>query len=685
VRTRWLAGVLCGLCVASAQVAGVGGVADTQVSDGPLGDIECAAGAFTRSAPLPAWADLAAPPPIPPQASRRSVVVQLWETLLLVAPSPIRLTHRIVRVKDAIALAEIGQVTLDFNPQFERLLLHKLLIVRGTETIDHTSTAPVRFLQREPRLGEGVYSGVVTALIVLPGVRAGDTLHLVYSVAGENPALGARYARVVPWDQPYPLVLRSVTMVAPVQRQVGWRWIGGAGGASPMPVETVQDGLRRLRFEARNLVAATTEPMMPAHVSPTRQLQLSEFANWNEVARWAAALFPAPAPLPEQMAALVDRLRALPDRQEQVSQALQWVQKEIRQWSAATGECALRPQSPAVVVQRGYGDCKDKTLLLVSILHALDIDARPTLVAANNHNDPASMLPAPEAFDHVIAQVRMGGRDFYLDPTRHGQIGLLSRMGQRFEGAAVLPIDATTHGLVVVRSPNREDIFRSHVRERLSLATLDAEGRLDVEIRWFGIHAETVRATLDGMDAAEFRHFASASYLRQYPGARLIGEPQFHDERRLNQFTVTASFSVPGLARQADGVWAVAFAPSLGDAIVLPPRRVRRFPLLVPSFPITYHYDVEMTWPDGVSAVGAPSAGRLDTPYFRMLTTRDVRGNWESRSIEFAAKVSEVPPFEVQSLANDLNRMARQIGGVMLAERTRTPPVAPLPPSSGGL
>ncbi|MDH5332066.1 MAG: DUF3857 domain-containing protein, partial [Aquincola sp.] len=635
VWTRWLAGLLCGLCIASAHVAGVAGVVDTRVSDGPLNDIECAADAFTRGAPLPAWADLASPPPIPPQASRRSVVVQLWETQLHVAASPIRLTHRVVRAKDAIALAEIGQVTLDFNPQFERMLLHQILIVRGAETIDHTITAPVRFLQREPKLGEGVYSGVITALIVLPGVRAGDTLHLVYSIAGENPALGARYARVVPWDQPYPVALRSVTMVAPEQRHISWRWIGGAGGAGRLPVETVQDGLRRLRFEARDLVAAITEPMMPAHVSPTRQLQFSEYASWNEVARWGVALFPTPAPLPEELAPLVDRLRALPDRQEQVSQALQWVQKEIRQWSAATGECALRPQVPAAVVQRGYGDCKDKTLLLVSILHALGIDARPTLVAANNHNDPASMLPAPEAFDHVIAQVRVAGRDFYLDPTRHGQVGLLSRMGQRFEGAAVLPIDTATHGLVVVRSPNREDIFRSQVRERLSLATLDAEGRLDVEIRWFGLQAETVRASLDGMDAAEFRHFASASYLQQYPGARLTGEPQVTDDRRLNQLTVKASFSIPGMAHQADDVWVVAFAPSLGDAIVLPPRRVRRFPLLVPSFPTTYHYDVEMTWPDGVSAVGAPSAGRLDTPYFRMLTTRHVSGNSESRRIEF--------------------------------------------------
>jgi transglutaminase-like putative cysteine protease len=655
--------------VACAQVASPAGAVNPAAADSPLKEIEKAAGAFERAAPLPDWADLALPSSAPPQANHRSAVVRLWETQLWAGSPPARLTNRIVQVDDASALAEIGQLTLEFNPQFERLLLHRILIVRGTRTIDHTRTAPVRFLQREPKLEEGIYSGVITASIVLPGVRAGDTLQVVSSVVGENPALGTRYAERLAWDQPHPIALRRVTLVGPAQQQIAWRWLGGAGGDGPQPTESVEAGVRRLRFEARNLAAASSEPMMPPQVQPMRQLQFSEYANWNEVAHWALALFPADAPLPDDMAPLMARLRALPDPQEQASQALQWVQREIRHWSATTGEHALRPQAPAAVVQRGYGDCKDKALLLVSMLRGLGIDARPTLVTATHHVDPASSLPAPGVFDHAIVQARVGGREYYLDPTRQGQTGLLSRMGQRFEGAAVLPVDAGTHDLVIVRSPNREEIFRSQMREHLSLASFDAEGRLDVEIRWFGGNAETVRTSLQGMDAAELRHFASASYLQQYVGARLLGEPQVGDDRRLNQLTMKASFAVPRLARAAGNVWAVAFAPSLGDAIVLPSRLVRRFPLHVPSFPVTYDYEVDMTWPDRATVIGAASSQRLETPHFRMLTTRRVSGNTESRSVTFEAKVSQVPPIEIAGLVNDLNRMVQQIGSVMLAAR----------------
>jgi hypothetical protein len=673
---RWFAGLLCALCVAGTQAETVVDAVSIEAPGGPLSEIESAAAAFTRGAALPAWADLAQAPPVPPQDSHRSAVVRLWETQLHVAPSPTRLTHRVLQVNDVSALAQIGQIALDFNPRFERLLLHRIMILRGERTIEHTRTAPLRFLQREPKLEDGVYSGVITALVVLPGVRAGDSLQVVYSIVGDNPALGSRYAQRVPWDQLHPTVQRRVTLVAPAQRKVSWRWLGGAGGDGPRPTETVEAGMRRLLFVGHNVVAATGEPMMPPHVQPMRQLQFSEYASWHEVAQWGLAVFPAPAPLPEAMTPLMDRLRALPDAQEQVSQALQWVQGEIRHWAAATGEGALRPRAPALVLQRGYGDCKDKALLLISMLHALGIQARPVLVAAANHNDPPSMLPAPGDFDHVIVQVRLDGREYYLDPTRQGQAGLLSHMGQRFEGAAVLPIDATTQDLVIVRSPNREQIFRSQMQERLSLASFDAEGRLDVEIRWFGVNAESVRTSIRNMNAAELRHFAAATYQQQYAGARLLGEPQVRDDRHLNELTMTASFAVPDLVRASGDVWAVPYAPALGGAIVLPSQRVRRFPLLVPSFPMTYHYVVEMTWPEGVKIIGESTSRRLETPHFRMLTTRQVSGSSERRSVEFEAKVSEVPPFEIQSLANDLNRMAQQIGSALLAERTGEPHAA---------
>jgi len=232
---------------------------------------------------------------------------------------------------------------------------------------------------------------------------------------------------------------------------------------------------------------------------------------------------------------------------------------------------------------------------------------------------------------------------------------------------------------VIVRSPNRAEIFRNQLRERLSLARFDGEGRLEVDVQWVGVSAETLRLSLLRMDAAALRAFAGAGYLQQYAGSRLLGEPQVVDDRRLNQLTIRARFAVPQLARAVGEHWAVPFAPSLGDAIVMPSTLSRRFPLAVPSFPTIYRYRIDMTWPEGTSLAEEPAARQMETPHFRLLTTRTVRGNVESRTVQFEATVSEVPAAELVRLAEDLGRLTQQIGSVMLAAPNEAAPLAQPP------
>lgn len=676
--SRW---PLCQLAVlllaAASTVAAAQGLPTSESGAALLREINVAGDAFVRGAPLPAWADLLVPTGAPEPAAGAPAVVRLWETQLLVGPQPVRLTQRVVQVNDASALADIGQTTLEFNPRFERLLLHELVIVRGAQTIDHTRTAPARLLRREARPEQGVDSGVVTASIVLPDVRVGDSVKLVYSIVGEAAPRRARYSQRTLWDQPHAVAWRRVTLIAPAARRLKWRWFGGADGEGPNPTETVTAGVRRLRFESRDLAAAAAEPMTPPRVSVMRQLQFSEYADWNEVARWAAHLFPADAPLPASMAPLIARLRALPEREERASQALQWVQTEIRPCAASHAESTVRPQPPAVVVGRGWGDCKDKALLLSSMLRELGIDARPALASLATRGGPASMLPAPDVFDHVIVEVALGGRLYHLDPTSQGQAGLLSRMGQRLEDAAVLPVAADTRALVIVRSPNRAEIFRTQLEERLALPQLGGEGRLEVEMRWFGSQAESLRLLLSRMDAAERRRFVAAGYEQQYESCRLLGEPEISDDRRHNELTIRARFALPLLARALGEHWAVAFAANLGDALDMPALHGRRFALALPSYPLTHRYQIEMRWPEDVTIDGEPASSLWETEHFRLLTTRSVRGNTETRTVEFSAKVGEVPAGEALRFAADLAEVEARVGGVMTASGQRPDDATP--------
>jgi len=653
---RWMRAAALALAgLAAPALAQAGGPDDTSTTK----EIAVAETAFVRAAPLPAWAAQPhAPEAQTDRAARAPVLVRLAETQLWAGDVPSYLVNRAEQVNDAGALSQIGQVALPFNPQYQRLLMHRVLILRDGQVIDHTADVPVRFLQREAGLEQGVYSGVITATMVLPDVRVGDTLQLVYTVEGENPIFAGHYAGWAGWDQGNPVALRRVSLVAPLQRRIHWQWVGDRPGDTPKPVERIANGLRRLDFEGRQLPGVPFEPYLPRDAQPLRWLQFTEFGSWAEVARWATGLFPADAPLPPSLAPVMQRLRALPSREAQVSQALQWVQGEIRYYSVSLGESSHKPHSPAEVVAQRYGDCKDKSLLLARMLQTLGIEAYPALAAAQSRQGPLKLLPSPEAFDHVIVQVRLDGRAWYLDATRLGQSGPLDRMGQGMEDAAVLVVSPHTTALSRVQSPNRSELFANELHERYRLERIGGEAVLDSEQHWYGLGAESLHGMLARMDADQLSAWALGRYDRRHPGIRLDGRPELRHDHALNRLTVHARYIVPKPVHESGDEWQLRFFPAnLQGAFVIPESLTRTMPLSVPSFPGRMQYSVEVQWPDNVSLLAEPQTRRLDTPHFALQVVRSFRGNVARESVLLQPATGAVPAAELPRLMEDIHRI----------------------------
>lgn len=660
----------------AAALALLAGLAHAQAGDGgqaePLREIQVAPEAFVRGAPVPAWADLLPLPPEDPALPSTPLVVRLADSHLRAGTPQAYLVNRAEQAREAAALGAIGQPQLAFNPQHQRLLLHRVHVVRGQETIDHTPTVRVRFLQRETGLEQGIYSGVITAALLLEDVRVGDTLHLVYSVEGDNPIFAGRYADAASWEQNAPTQWRRVTLTAPEGRPMHWRWVGGTGAEPPAPAQDRVDGRQRWRFEQRNLPPAVHEPHVPAHAFPARWLQFSEYADWAGVAAWARPLFPPDAPLPPSLEPLLAQWRALPSRAEQVSQALQWVQGEIRYWSVALGEGSHRPTLPVEVVQRRYGDCKDKSLLLVQILRALEIPAEPALASLATRAGPRALLPSPLAFDHVVVRTELAGRVLWLDPTRIGQVGDPARMGQHLEGAAVLPLGPGRDALETVVSPRREDSFASTLTERFVLERFDADARLEAEQVWTGLQAEGLRSLLATLDAERRRQFALGAYEQRYPGIGLDGEPEFRDDPAANRIVSLMRYRVPQLARETSDAWLVRFFPgNLQGSFALPEQvSSRRHPLVLPAWPMTLRYTLELRWPDRVAAVFDPETQAVDGRHFRGEVARSFRGNNLRVSVLLQPKAGELPAAELPRLMQDLERFNRAVGGVVGVPRS---------------
>lgn len=664
---RWLGGVVVALSLIAAAVPALA----QEGAEAGLKEIQLASGAFTRGTPVPEWADLAPTPQIAP--STQAMVVLLADTHLRATDTQAWLIHRVTQANDSSTLGRLGQVALQFNPAYQTLSLHRLEVIRAGQVIDHTATVPVRFLQRETQLEQGVYNGVITASLVLPDIRVGDALRLVYSVEGRNPILGSRYTEGAGWEDSVPVLHRRVTLLAPVDRRIAWRLIGdGPAGQQPSPVEQVKDGVRRTVFEVRDMAAVDIEPSLPAHTRPLHWLQFSEYSGWSEVGQWAADLFQSTEALPGQMDPVLSRLRALPDEDARASEALRWVQDNIRYYSVALGESSHRPHTPVEVLNNRYGDCKDKSLLLVSMLRALGMEADPVLASLQSRRNMSGMLPSPEVFDHAVVRVRVNGAVYFIDPTRTGQVGSLARMGQHLEDAEVLPARADSSGPVVVHSALREELFHNVVQERFTLDSFDGDGRLEVEMTVNGLEAEGYRAGLPRMDAVQRKQWALSGYDKRYPGLELVSGPSFADDVAQNRITVQAAYRVPKLAREGKDYWVMNFQPvNLRGSVVIPERITRRLPVTVPSYPAVLEYEVLMRWPESVGVVQDPSERTVDAPFFRARVSSSFRGREARRKVVFQALVGEVQAGELPALLDGVRQLDQAVGSGFVVDRSQ--------------
>ena len=659
----------CGWLVALALVLGGLPAAWAQDDVPRFKEIQPTVEAFSRGAGVPSWAQVAPVPVLGRDA--RALVVHLADTHLRVEPTPVRLINRVVQANDAGMLGALGQVVISFNPAYQRLSLHRLVILRGEQVIDHTTSVPVRFLQRELDLEQGVYNGVISASMTLPDVRVGDALHLIYSVEGSNPILGPRYADASGWEEERPVRHRRVTLISPVQRAIRWQWVGDIlSPPEPDTVEQVAQGERRTVFEGRDLAAVELEPGMPVYTRPARWLQFSEYERWEDVGHWAADLFRVKDDLPPELDPVMARLRALPDEATRAAEALRWVQDNIRYHSLQLGESSHRPRPVADVLRLRYGDCKDKSVLLRSMLKALGIDADLALASVRVRKGMHGLLPSPDVFDHVVVRVRLGDAFHFIDPTRSRQDGPIDRMGQHLEDAEVLLARPDSTGAVVVRSVHRKALFRRVVNERFALADFGSDGALDVEWEVYGLDAEGFRAALPRLDERERQQWALGGYERRYPGLQITRGPVFTDDVALNRIRIATSYRVPRLAREVDGAWVVNFVPTnLQGSVLIPERLSRRFPVWMPSYPATHIYHVQMRWPDSVAVITDPSSRAVTTPFFRAEVSRSFRGHDASRKIVFESLVPEVEPGRLPELIEAVRQLDREIGDAFVVGR----------------
>jgi len=567
-------------------------------------------------APMPAWVKPTDAPTAPMQASQ-GVEYLLSDEQVRAGPGALaQYRHLVERVHDASGLEESAHVEIHFNPAFEKLTLHHVDIVRDGRRIGVLKASDIKILRREKDLDQNlILDGRETANLFLNDVRVGDIVDYAYSIEGSNPVFGAmRQGR---------FEMQYGTPVQHIVRRLLW-----PTGTAPQllthnaaPQARVTHGQRfdEYLWDQQNVAGATVESDAPGWFEPHTAVEWSNVADWAAVVKWALPLYQAPTALGPQLAKARDEIAAqYPQPQQRVAAALKVVQSQVRYLGVEVGANAFAPQPPDKVYARRWGDCKDKTLLLVTLLRSLGIDAAPALVDTVARASLADVQPAPDQFDHVITQVQLDGAVYWLDPTHDPQQGRLNTLSQSDYGRALV-IRPETQGLVSMGSTQRRSHREINVR-------IDARGKQDdpatmtVLTRFDGLAADRMRASLAGMTHEEMQKNFLNFYLQRYPGIEVAQPFEVSDDGDANELTVTEHYRLdkPWAVESGESPMLRVFSGELREDMHTTDQPHRTSPLSI-GFPVDDIVHNELLLPKPVQ--GKNEDAQVDGPGFRYVGT----------------------------------------------------------------
>lgn len=501
------------------------------------------------------------------------------------------------RVVDASGLGDVANIEIGFDPSFQTLTLHAVDVIRDGRRIPRLEGAQVELLQRERELEARIFDGRMTAAIFLPDVRVGDVVDYAFSTKGANPVFkGAAFGGVyTQWSVPVAHDHTRLLLAPGRSVQVQSRH-----GAPEARLSRLADGYQEYVWEQRGIPGETPDAGAPGWHDARPQVQWSQYRDWGEVVAWARPLYALPERLGPELEAEIAAIAAATDSpSERLLEALRFVQTEVRYLGVDVGIGSHAPSPPDQVLARRFGDCKDKTILLLAMLDRLGVAAAPALVHTERTRGTASRLPSPDAFDHVLVRAEVDGRVAWLDPTRDPQAGGLDDIHQPDFGLALVVAPGHTD-LVPMRAPGWQAPLREVHVSIDAREGADAPAGLEVRTVLRGASAESMRAELASKGSRRIGQDYHAYYIGFLPGLENTEPLSVEDEIASNRITLVERYRLPSFWSAPDANRRrTANVPGfdvLGE-LKLPAAGIRRAPLAV-AHPVDFLQVTDIRLPE---------------------------------------------------------------------------------------
>jgi transglutaminase-like putative cysteine protease len=606
-----------------------------------------------HTAPTPDWAkvhNVDVSTSVPVDLISNGVYYRLVDDQIKVEPNGqqhyfSRIAQTVVNAK---GLDDSSLIEIHFDPTYETLIVHDISVIRNGNRASRLESADISIFNSEQDHERRIYDGTVTYNAILGDVLVGDTIDYSYTIVGSNPVYNGLFStsRTLLWGVPvedqYHRVLwgKSVPLYA---NQIN--------GSTDVLIEEKDD------FTEYNVRIAQASPFRyatqtPEWYLPRHEIFYSEIAQWEEVNDWALSLY-SELGSDDSIKAIANRIKSQATTQSsQLALALDYVQHNIRYIGIELGNNSHVPTPANETLQLKYGDCKDKSVLLLAIMEELGITGFPALVHTNIGKSLNSLPPSVSRFDHVIVNAFINQKSYWLDPTMTDQIGPLESLYQPDYGYALVVSEETQ----TLTDMNTSSISNVDVIEAYTIpANIEEAAELKVTSNYLGRQAQYMLANVEQKGVAGMSKQYLEYYQRSYPDAVSTAPLTFSTNQNTGWATMEESYLLENAFTQTEQGYEMYFyASDIRNQLVKPEVVKRDSPFERPH-PRQVSNAVKLQFADDSWAFDDESFTE-DNPYFRFTFDAKFEDKLLTLQYQYTSKQDHVPADEINAYLDAIKR-----------------------------
>jgi transglutaminase-like putative cysteine protease len=395
--------------------------------------------------------------------------------------------------------------------------------------------------------------------VVFPNLEVGDGIEYLVHQTYE-PLIEDNYNGFFMLQYVEPILETTVTITGPSDMPLKYLVKDGEAEFS----QHTDGDMTVYSWTARDVPKIETEPGMVSPASIGERLLVSTIHTWQELSRYGwkissekcvddATVHDLVADVTSGLSTTEDKIRAIH----------YWIIKNVRYLGISMDRgMFLEPHFAAYTIDKEYGVCRDKAVLMVTMLKDIGVPAWVTFVSPGRGTDPE----IPNVFfEHgIVATKGPDGKYRFIDPTMETSREVYSPyIGDRWV------LVATEEGEDIMKAPHVPASANSG--EITDTSTLTADGLIagSVVITGRGMYEEILRTIANQAGQEQMRMLVERMVQDIYPGARLTDFTLSDPEDLYEPLTITIGYEIDDYALDADPYLLFHVPSASGDFDIL--------------------------------------------------------------------------------------------------------------------